>query len=103
MAMTIPVFPASNMRRCARLWRPYVYVANRLGHSLSVIRNTEFITTIEARGNPRDIGVDEERGYSNTSMSELFARIALQRTEQVKRVLVESGANIRADGWVDDH
>ena len=30
----------------------YVYVVNRLSHSLSVIRNTEVITTIEARGNP---------------------------------------------------
>ena len=42
----------------------YVYVANRLSGSLSVIRGTEVITTLSTMGSgPSYITVDEARGY----------------------------------------
>ena len=42
----------------------YVYVANRLSGSLSVIRGTEVITTMSTEGwGPSYITVDEARGY----------------------------------------
>ena len=44
--------------------RDYIYVANRLSGSMSIIRGTEVITTVSTGGmGPTYITVDEKRGY----------------------------------------